>query len=151
MKIDKKDLFHGAALLQIIEASPYTMIGRIRNRPYYCVTAGNAPRGKENRFLYIKYVSSSREPFRFSFTELERRFLKRELKRPEPVFVALVCGSEFVCVLSRQEFEKLSASAHRMLLQVQTPERGKIRVYNLDVSSKPVLVSYTAYPKVILA
>lgn len=115
MKIDRKDLYHGAALLQIIEDRRHAIVSRVPGAPYYSVSVGAARRGAENRYVYLKYVSSRREPFRFTFTSHERQFLQNESTRREPVFIALVCSASYVCVLDEEEYSKLAADPRRLV------------------------------------
>jgi hypothetical protein len=151
MKIDKQDLYHGAALLQIIESNEDVLINRVSGNPYYRILVAKARRGKEYRYLYIKYVSTNKEPFRFSFSKLERDFLNEQFARASPVFIALVCSQQYVCVLGKADFAKLSRDPNRLVLHVETPERGRIRVFNYEASNKPVLVAHTAFPKDIIS
>ncbi len=146
MKIDRQDLYHGAALLQIIEANKDVLINRVSGNPYYRLLVA-----KEYRYLYIKYVSTNKEPFRFSFSKLERAFLKEQFSGPAPVFIALVCSRQYVCVLDKADFFKLSRDPNRLVLHIETPERGRMRVYNYEAGDKPVLVAHTAFPNRVIS
>lgn len=150
MKIGKQDLYQGAALLQVIKGAP-AVISYVGPEGYYRVSVGTARRGKENRYLYLKYVSRNREPFRFTFTNHEREFLENELTRPDPIFIVLVCGSSYVCVLDEEQYSKLAAYENRLVLLVETPERGKIRVQRWGQRMKPLLVAHSAFPNSVLS
>lgn len=150
MRIKKQDLYFGAALMQVIESSEDVLINRVSGNLYRLLVL-SASKAKQYRFIYIKFVSPKKEPFRFDFTKLERTLLNERFRAKEPVFVVLVCSSEYVCVLDKAKFLKLSKDPHRLVLHVETPEVGRIRVYNHEASSKPVLVPHTAFPKDVLA
>lgn len=151
VKIDRQDLYHGAALLQIINDRRGAIVSRIPPEPYYRVSVGTARRGQENRYLYLKYVSRNAEPFRFSFSNHERQFLETQFTRPDPVFIGLVCSSSYVCVLDEQQYSKLAVEPDRLILLIKTPERGKIRVQRWGTRMRPLLVSHSAFPNDVLS
>ncbi|MCV7402181.1 hypothetical protein H7K24_18760 [Mycobacterium fragae] len=151
MKIDRQDLYHGAALLQIIEDGRGPVISRMWPEPYYRVLVGIDGEKEDNRYLYIKYISRNLEPFRFSFTKHERKFLEDEfLERSGPVFIVLVCGTSYVCVLDAEQYSRLGRDPNRLVLQVETPERGRIRVKRWGERMRPLLVAHSAFPKNVL-
>jgi hypothetical protein len=152
MNIDRQDLYHGAALLQIIEKDHHgPVITKSPPGPYYNIWVGSARKGKESRYIYIKYVSKNSPPFRFVFSQQERDFLEEQFAGREPVFVVLVCGPKHVCVLNRYQYLELEYAPGRMTLVVETPPGGKMRVSRWGSKKKPTLVAHNDFPKDVLA
>lgn len=150
MRIDRQDLYHGAALVQLVE-NGQAIIQKMQPSPYYRISVATAPKGEENRYIYIKYVSRNSEPFRFAFSDQERKFLDSELTRNAPVFVVLVCGSSYVCVLDKKQYRALSAGRGRLTIIVEAPPRGNMRVCRWGTEGKPLLVTHKAFPDLVLA
>jgi hypothetical protein len=151
MRIDKQDLYHGAALMQIIEHSQAIIVKMSHKSSEYQISVATAPRGDENRYIYIKHVARNAEPFRFVFSKQERDFLEIELTRNAPVFVVLVCASSYVCVLNKKQYRELAAERGRMTLLVEAPPGGRMRVSRWGSEKKPLLVAHNAFPKEVVA
>lgn len=152
MKIGRQDLYYGAALLQIIEATPAVISHIGPPEGYYRVLVGVDRETEDNRYLYLKYRSRNAEPFRFDFTNHEQQFLENEFtERSGPVFIVLVCGQSYVCVLDEEQYLRLAADQDRLVLQVETPERGKIRVKRWGERMRPLLVAHSAFPSSVVS
>lgn len=151
MRIDRQDLYHGAALMQISK-NCQAIITKVKPKlSEYRISVATAPRGDENRYVYIKHVARNMEPFRFVFSKQERDFLDIELTRNAPVFVVLVCGSSYVCVLNKKQYRQLASERGRMTLLVEAPPGGKMRVWRYGSTAKPLLVAHNAFPNTVIA
>jgi hypothetical protein len=151
MRIDKQDLYHGAALMQIVEHSQAIIMKMKHKSSEYQVSVATAPRGEENRYIYIKHVARNVEPFRFVFSKQERDFLEIELTRNAPVFVVLVCGSSYICALSKKQYRDLAAARGPLTLLVEAPPGGSMRVRRFGSDKKPLLVAHNTFPKKVVS
>ena len=76
--------------------------------------------------------------------------MEMELTRNAPVFVALVCGTSYVCVLDKKQYRNLAADSGRLTILVSAPPRGNLRVQRWGTEGKALLVAHKAFPEVVL-
>ncbi|MFS0667983.1 hypothetical protein AB1L12_08665 [Peribacillus frigoritolerans] len=101
MKIQEQDLFHGAAITQIVEFvnGNDLSITKAENKfGHYIIN---------NRIhIVMKYRSNNRSPWRFGFSLNEIGLINATLKEKRDIFLVLICGSTTICVLNRAEIEE---------------------------------------------
>jgi hypothetical protein len=95
MKIQLQDLYYGAVLSQIAEHPTFTTINKIPGKQGLFEI--NAKR------LLIKYTERNESPWHFSFQPKELD----ELAEGHELFIALVCGTESICLLEETDAWKL--------------------------------------------
>lgn len=114
MKFTEKDLYHGAALVQIIADGSFTAInGASSKYGHYVVNT--------NRRLLIKHSTASDGSYPFTFTLDDLATLTSDFSSPQiGTLVCLVCADESVCCLNEDEV--------RLLIDVTSPGQQWIKV-----------------------
>ena len=97
MKIQAKDLFHGAALTQIVEHPSFTALNKVDEKyGHYLVNA--------NIRLLVKYSSPVNSPWQFTFNQSDLGSIHEDIIDDGVEFFAcLVCGTETVCLLGEEQ------------------------------------------------
>lgn len=95
--LDKEDFYHGVVLIKILEDSRFHEIKRSENG--YLVNG--------NLFIFIKYTTKSRSPWRFTFSDPEIHYLNRQAGSIKNLFLALVCGGDGICPVSWKDGERI--------------------------------------------
>ncbi|MCC6487393.1 MAG: hypothetical protein IT364_07820 [Candidatus Hydrogenedentes bacterium] len=164
MKIDKDHMYHGAALIQIIEHKSYRSVKTYGSRrgKSNCTFLVNGETG-----ILIKYASSPRgraDEYSFTFTQAHLRQLKAMGRDFRHAFAVLVCiDAAEICVLSHEQindFVVLRKEDNRNQVEPQyqikvTAQRNrKFRAYIDAPNQKGLLlketkVSRNDFPKVL--
>lgn len=122
MKIQEKDLFHGAAITQIVEHPSFKALNRVGDKyGYYSIN--------HDTRIFIKYRSNPRSPWAFTFQPGELEVIKASLDKTV-VFLCLVCGQYTVCALDGDEIKSavdVDADGSQWV-RVESRERGSMRV-----------------------
>lgn len=123
MKIQDKDMFHGAALTQIVESSSFKALNKVdRKYGHYTVNA--------DRRLFVKYRTGNDPPWQFIFHAKELRAIRQDLQTGALVFACLVCGDNTICCLDDEEMRLLINidSNSRQWIRVDVPMAGSLHV-----------------------
>ena len=144
MKIQEKDLFHGAALTQIVEHKSLKALNVASPKyGHYLVNT--------DREVFVKYRKSARAPFIFTFQPEEVRALYDALTTvplPGQVILCLVCGQTTVCALSSMEFSRvldLSNPPVQQSVRVDIPSGGSCHVSGTKGQLKRA-VTHNSFP-----
>lgn len=146
MRIQSQDLYHGAALTQIVESNGFTALNRDPEK--YGMYLLN-----HDRRLLIKHASSTRAdgkyPFTFSETDLGV-LASCEIASPEKVFIALVCGTEVICGLDMAIASTMMdfGSPTKQWITVEAESGKKLRTRG-SLGEGP-LVAQNAFPAMVL-
>jgi hypothetical protein len=136
MKIDRFQLYHGAALTQLVEHPPFKALNKASGRyGHYQLNT--------DRHLFVKYASGL-SPWHFTYTGQELAAISED--RPDHhVFLVMACGEATVCALSLEEFHAIADhdNENGQWLRVEAPPRRQMRVYG---SRGHLLVPHNAYP-----
>ena len=99
MKIQQKDLFHGAALTQLTEHASFKALNKADKKyGHYMVNT--------NRRLMVKLTAKEHGPWQFTFQPDDLDTLRSDFAtRNNKTFVVLVCGETTICLLNRQDFK----------------------------------------------
>lgn len=92
--IDKQAFYHGAAIIRLFEDLRCESVAR--HAIGYLVN--------ESIFVFLKYSTKSRSPWRFSFSLDEIRRLSH-MQPLHNTVVALVCGGDGICAITWTEAE----------------------------------------------
>ncbi len=165
MKIDVKDLYHGAALAQIAEFPTFKAINSFElpdGEKSRCAFSVNHDTG-----VYLKYGSNPSRSFKeysFVFTEANLEELSALKARYDArVFVVLVCvRAKEICILSLAELEEKRTERARenggeesqYVLLVAAQQGKSFRVYMNEPgvrrrSLTQTVVSRNAFPRLI--
>ncbi|MGD0540652.1 MAG: hypothetical protein ABSB33_03940 [Tepidisphaeraceae bacterium] len=122
MKIQNKDIFHGAGLTQIVEHRSFKALNKADEKyGHYLVNT-------DRRFM-LKYGKSKKGPWQFTFGPDDLRTLKRDVALNGKVFLCLVCGDKTVGCLDESEFSQLidTSAATQQFITLEFPKGGSSR------------------------
>ena len=137
-----KDLFHGAALTQIVEHPLFTALNKVDDKyGHYLVNADIR--------LLVKYSSPSNSPWQFTFNESDLEAIRNDIMDESVKFFAcLVCGTETVCLLTFEHLEAVidldSEDAQWVHVEILAP-RKSMRVKGGTGKLKKT-VAHNAFP-----
>ena len=109
MKIQDKDIYHGAALTQIVEHSSFTAINKVPGKYGHYVV-------NHDIHLFVKIAKDSmknstkgddKQIWQFTFNESDLQSIRDEIAPNQKLFVGLVCGQDTICGLSIEQLEQL--------------------------------------------
>lgn len=124
MKIQEQDLFHGAALTQIVEHESFKALNRASAKyGHYLVNA--------DRHVFAKYSKAKATPWSFTFQPNDLKAIRNEIVSGNTAFLCLVCGTSTVCALSEEEFRHLIdySSSATQWVRVEVPAGGSCHVF----------------------
>lgn len=123
MKIQEQDVYHGPALMQIVEHSSFKALNRASSRyGHYLVNT--------DRQVFTKYRKTKRSPWQFVFTPDELSALSRAISGGGRVFVCLVCGHTTICALNADELAQVIdvTAGSQQSIRVEVPQGGSCHV-----------------------
>src|ERR1039458_7893664 len=85
--IDKQEFYHGAALIRVIDDRRCQSITK---SDLGFVVNGNA-------FIYLKYRTKGRTPWRFQFGNDEVVYLNSVADKYPRILIAFICGGDGIC------------------------------------------------------
>ena len=166
MKIDLKDMYHGAALTQIAEYKTFKAINSFE--PAKGEKSRAAFSVNHDTGIYLKYGTNPTKAFKeYSFVFTKANFdelAALKAKYGQRVFVVLVCvKAKEICILTLKELEKKRAEREsengsvepQYQLLVAVPKNKSFRVYMnapgvKKTSLQQTVVSRSDFPRVIL-
>ncbi len=122
MKIDLKDLYHGAALTQIAEHPSFKALNKINGKyGHYLINT--------DRRVLVKYCRT-RPPWQFTFNPDDILTLRSDLGADGRTFLCLVCSGETVCALDEGEIRQVLEinRTHIQWVRVGCRVGGRLRV-----------------------
>ena len=123
MKIQVKDLFHGAALTQIIEHPSFTALNKADEKyGHYIVN--------HDIRLLVKYSSITNGPWKFTFNPDDLKTISSDIADDYVFYVCLVCGDETVCMLNGEDLQSIIniESRDSQWVKVESPPGKSMRV-----------------------
>jgi hypothetical protein len=117
MKIDHKDLFHGAALTQLTEHLSFKALNKADAKyGHYLVNT--------DRRLLTKHSERPQPPWQFTFQPDDLETLRSDRASGFMTFIVLVCGEVSICLLDESEFSVLIDldSSNQQSIRVQIPK-----------------------------
>lgn len=138
MKIDKDQLYHGAALIQIAEHEKFTAINSLylKEERY-----NNSFRVNTDIAVYLKYATNPKKPYneyQFNFKSDHLSDLKEISHHCSCVYIVLVCvGASEICCISYGQLNDLvklrrgakGAPEEQYTILVTAPHNKSLRVY----------------------
>ncbi len=97
MKIQQQDLFHGAALMQVVEHPRFKALNKAPDKKYGHYVLNNDTR------LFVKYTTGDGPDYWFNLSRDDVSAIKKDQADGHRVFAVLVCGSETVCAIPADE------------------------------------------------
>jgi hypothetical protein len=132
VKIQQKDLFHGAALTQLTEHPSFKALNKADTKyGHYMVNT--------DRRLMVKLTEKAAAPWNFTFQPDDLNTLQSDITSGFRTFVVLVCGKTTICLLPEQDFRVLlnMNSSTAQWICIENPRgRGSMRVRGSNGSLK---------------
>jgi len=145
MKIQEQDLYHGAALTQIVESTSFTALNRDPDK--YGLYVIN-----HDRRVLIKHAAGPRADgkYQFTFGASDRQLLSQHVADPNKTFVALVCGQHVICGLNLTQLGSVIdlAAGGSQWVTVEAPPGKQLRTRG-SLGDGP-LVAVNAFPSILL-
>ena len=148
MAVAKKALFHGAALIAIVEDPTFTALNKASDAyGHYKVN--------ETAKLWIKYAKTpSRQQagdvYQFSFSPDDLQAIKADRVRGGRILIPLVCGDELICCLTREElFSRIPAPIKQTSVRVMRLSRPGTQPRVLIEGAAEFNVPGSRYPKIV--
>ena len=123
MKIQDKDIYHGAALAQIFEYPSFKALGKVDKKyGHYQIN--------HNRRILIKHSSKEEGPWQFTFQDDDCDIIFNDMTSGYETFVCLVCSTTTVCLLDENEFGTIVdiSNPEPQWVKVELPPRSRLRV-----------------------
>lgn len=124
MKIQAQDLYHGAALTQIVEHSSFKALNRASEKyGHYLIN--------HDRHVFVKYRSNGDGVWTFIFGEEEISAIRQQIEIGNTTYVCLVCGGSTVLALTSDELTQvldLNAFDSSGWIKVEVPNKGSAHV-----------------------
>ena len=143
MKIQKKDLFHGSALTQIVENPLFTALNKADEK------YGHYQINHDKRLL-VKHTSNDKAPWSFTLQPDDIDTVVADISSDQKSFLCLVCGQTTICILTTEEFEQLVDTNGKTAqwIKVDCRPGSGMRVSGSAGSIKAV-IAHNAFPKKI--
>jgi len=119
VKIQQQDLFHGAALTQIVEHPSFKALNRASTKyGHYLVNT--------DRQVFVKYRTNDESPWQHTVQPDELAALSSAMASTDHVYLCLICGPVTVCALDRDQIAALVdvTSMVAQWIRVDVPARG---------------------------
>lgn len=141
MKVQEQDIYHGPALMQIVEHDSFKALNKADDRyGHYLVN--------KDICLWFKYASSKDGPWSFTFSASDLVQVKKELGGKGKTFFVFACGHVSVCCLSEEELKKVVdlSSAKAQWVRIEAPENKQMRVTGSSCADNPLKVAHNSFP-----
>jgi len=145
MKIQEQDLYHGAALTQIVEHLSFKALNRASIKyGHYLVNA--------DRQVFVKYRKSKTSPWIFTLQPAEVQAIASAIAAPHKVFLCLVCGNMTVCALTVADIQTVidTKSKSQQWVRVEVPKSGSCHVSGTSGKMKKT-VPHKSFPDNVFA
>jgi len=97
MKTQKKDMYHGAALTQLVEHESFKALNKVDSKyGHYLVNT--------DRRLIVKWTEKDSSPWQFTFQLDDLVTLRADISSKFKTFIVLVCGQLTVCLLEQTDY-----------------------------------------------
>jgi hypothetical protein len=141
MKIQEQDVYHGPALMQIVEDPSFKALNRASKRyGHYLVNT--------DRHVFTKYRRTKRSPWQFVFTPDELSAISTAISADGHVFVCLVCGHSTICALTADEVAQVIdvTATSQQSIRVEVPSGGSCRVSG-SIGKLKKTVPHNSFPE----
>jgi len=141
MKIQKKDLFHGSALTQIVEDPLFTALNKADEKyGHYQIN--------HNKRLLVKHTSSNNSPWSFTLQPDDIDTVIGDISSDQQSFLCLICGETTICILTTEEFEQIIDTSENKAqwVKVDCPPGSGMRVSGTAGSIRSI-IAHNAFPK----
>lgn len=144
MKIQEQDIYHGPALMQIVEHDSFKALNKADVKyGHYLVN--------NDKRLCFKYSTAGSGPWSFTFQPTDLKMLEADLQLPGKVFVVLVCGHHSICCLDEDQVRQLISieASGAQWIKVDAPSGRQMRATGSVNNKTPILVPHKSFPNCI--
>jgi hypothetical protein len=144
LKVQIQDVYHGPALMQIVEHNSFKALNKADEKyGHYLVNTDTR--------LWFKYASASVGPWQFTFQPSDLGALRADIALHGATYVVLACGHHSICCLGHDEIRELVDldSASAQWIKVDAPPGKQMRVIGSRNSKSPVLAPHSRFPNCI--
>ena len=123
MRVQEKDIYHGAALTQIVEHPTFKALNKADDKyGHYLINT--------DRRLTCKYRKSGKNKWQFTFQPHEIRNLLDDCRSRDKSYLCLVCSNVTVCALDENEIPQVLdlEREEQQSVYVQFPRGGSLHV-----------------------
>jgi len=100
MKVQEKDLYHGAALTQITEHPSFKALNKADDKyGHYLINADTR--------VMVKHTKAKGARWQFTFQPDDLATLQEDIKSKYKTFVCLVCGHTTICMLDPDQLNQV--------------------------------------------
>lgn len=146
MKIQLQHIYHGPALMQIVEHSSFKALNKAD------ATYGHYLVNNDKR-LWLKYSTSKKGPWLFTFSPADLGALRGDLlMKNVDTFIVLACGHHTIACLDQPTFSALidvNATASQPWIKVTARTGKQLRVNGSTSPTTPTLIAHNAFPNCI--
>lgn len=124
MKIQEQDIYHGTALMQIVEHPSFKALNRAsKEYGHYLINT--------DRQVFAKYTTKKRSPWQFTFQPKDVTAISGAVESGDRLFVCLVCGHVTICALTQNEIRQVIdlKSPTQQTVRVEVPKGGSCHVH----------------------
>lgn len=144
MKIQEMDVYHGPALMQIVEHGSFKALNKTDKKyGHYTVNT--------DRHIFVKYRKHKNSPWRFQFGREELAAIRRAIKEGSETFACLVCDHSTICCLNEKELATLIEldSKSEQWIRIEVPPGGSQHVSGSRASLMRT-IPHNAFPDKVL-
>lgn len=144
MKIQQKDLFHGAALTQLVEHDSFKALNKADTKyGHYLVNT--------DRRLMVKLTEKATPPWQFTFQSDDLTTLRADIASGFKTYVVLVCGTKTICLLEEADFATIIdlTSHSAQWIRVEIP-KSSMRVRG-SAGGLTRAIKHNAFPEDVFA
>lgn len=145
MKIQQQDLFHGAALMQVVEDPRFKALNKAADGKYGHYVLNN------NSRLFVKFTTGNGPDYRFNLSVADVAAIKKDQSDGHRVYLVLVCGDETICALPADDVWIVAESHPNGNQQVWVrAETGKSMRFGRGQSQLNRAIAHNSFPTVVL-
>ena len=144
MKVQQKDLYHGAAITQLVEHDSFKALNKADGKyGHYLVNT--------DRRLMVKLTEKANDPWQFTFQSDDLDTLRADIVSGFSTFVVLVCGQSTICLLEQKDYEAIIDlnAAGQQWIRVEIP-KASMRVRGSAGELKRA-IKHNAFPADVFA
>lgn len=123
MKIQEKDLFHGAGLTQIVEHPSFKALNKADEKyGHYQIN--------HDRKLLVKHTKGTTAPWQFTFQKNDLAILQNNIESGAKTYICLICGEHTICAIDAGEINQLLnlSGNGAQWIRVEMPPGGSLWV-----------------------
>jgi hypothetical protein len=145
VKIQQQDLFHGAALTQVVEHPSFKALNKAPDGKYGHYVLNNDKR------LFLKYTTGDGPDYWFTLSKDEVAAIKKDQAGGHTVFAVLVCSDETICAVPADKLWDVADKNPKGNQQVWVrSEAGKSMRFGRGQYELPHVIPHNSFPRVVL-